>query len=164
MRAAMSTTYILPDLPWTGLLPAITKDARAGDRIVVHTAAMPAVAQAPRAVACGAARVNAAERCRRAVRPTGAGVVDRAALARLVELPTAGAGGSWVPHTPPRLSHQRGRPFLVRYTRRQPAANLRSLTIKTGLVGAVPSWPPGRHPHHDRCSHDLWMTDFDRHN
>ena len=43
MRAATSTTYILPDLPWTALLPAITKDARAGDRIVVHTAAMLAV-------------------------------------------------------------------------------------------------------------------------
>ena len=40
MRAATSTTYILPDLPWTALLSVITKDARAGDRIVVHTAAM----------------------------------------------------------------------------------------------------------------------------
>ena len=40
MRAATSTTYILPDLPWTALLPAITKDARAGDHIVVHTDAM----------------------------------------------------------------------------------------------------------------------------
>ena len=40
MRAATSTTYILPDLPWTALLPAITKDARAGDCIVVHTVAM----------------------------------------------------------------------------------------------------------------------------
>ena len=40
MRVATSTTYILPDLPWTALLPAIMKDARAGDRIVVHTAAM----------------------------------------------------------------------------------------------------------------------------
>ena len=49
MHAATSTTYILPDLPWTALLPAITKDARAGDRIVVHTAAMhAAVAQALR--------------------------------------------------------------------------------------------------------------------
>ena len=49
MRAATSTTYILPDLPWTALLPAITKDARAGDRIVVHTSAMhAAVAQALR--------------------------------------------------------------------------------------------------------------------
>ena len=46
MRAATSTTYILPGLPWTALLPAITKDARAGDRIVVHTDAMhAAVAQ-----------------------------------------------------------------------------------------------------------------------
>ena len=43
MRAATATTYILPDLPWTALLPAITKDARAGDRIVVHTDAMLAV-------------------------------------------------------------------------------------------------------------------------
>jgi hypothetical protein len=40
MRAATATTYILPDLPWTALLPAITQDARAGDRIVVHTEAM----------------------------------------------------------------------------------------------------------------------------
>ncbi len=49
MRAATSTTYILPDLPWTALLPAITKDARAGDHIVVHTPAMlAAVAQALR--------------------------------------------------------------------------------------------------------------------
>ena len=49
MRAATSTTYILPDLPWMALLPAITKDARAGDRIVVHTDAMlAAVAQALR--------------------------------------------------------------------------------------------------------------------
>jgi hypothetical protein len=49
MRAATSTTYILPDLPWTALLPAITKDARAGDHIVVHTEAMhAAVAQALR--------------------------------------------------------------------------------------------------------------------
>ena len=40
MRAATATTYILPDLPWTALLPAITQDARAGDRIVVHTDAM----------------------------------------------------------------------------------------------------------------------------
>ena len=49
MRAATSTTYILPDLPWTALLPAITKDARAGDHIVVHTPAMlVAVAQALR--------------------------------------------------------------------------------------------------------------------
>ena len=40
MRAATSTTYILPDLPWTALLPAITQDARAGDHIVVHTDAM----------------------------------------------------------------------------------------------------------------------------
>ena len=49
MRAATSTTYILPDLPWTALLPATTKDARAGDRIVVHTEAMlAAVAQALR--------------------------------------------------------------------------------------------------------------------
>ena len=49
MRAATSTTYILPDLPWTALLPAITQDARAGDRIVVHTEAMHAtVAQALR--------------------------------------------------------------------------------------------------------------------
>ena len=50
MRAATSTTYILPDLPWTALLPAITKDARAGDHIVVHTDAMyAAVMQALRA-------------------------------------------------------------------------------------------------------------------
>ena len=49
MRAATSTTYILPDLPWMALLPAITKDARAGDHIVVHTPAMlAAVAQALR--------------------------------------------------------------------------------------------------------------------
>ena len=45
MRVATSTTYILPDLPWTALLPAIMKDARAGDRIVVHTAAMHAAVQ-----------------------------------------------------------------------------------------------------------------------
>ena len=50
MRAATATTYILPDLPWTALLPAITKDAHAGDRIVVHTEAMhAAVAAALRA-------------------------------------------------------------------------------------------------------------------
>ena len=49
MRAATSTTYILPDLSWTALLPAITQDARAGDHIVVHTDAMlAAVAQALR--------------------------------------------------------------------------------------------------------------------
>ena len=34
------TTYILPDLPWAILLSAIVRDARPGDVIVVHTAAM----------------------------------------------------------------------------------------------------------------------------
>ncbi len=34
------TTYILPDLPWTVLLPAIMRDARPGDVIEVHTDAM----------------------------------------------------------------------------------------------------------------------------
>ena len=34
------TTYILPDLPWTALLAGITRDARAGDVIEVHTPAM----------------------------------------------------------------------------------------------------------------------------
>ena len=49
MRAATSTTYILPDLPWMALLPVIMQDARAGDRIVVHTDAMhAAVAEALR--------------------------------------------------------------------------------------------------------------------
>ncbi len=34
------TTYILPDLPWAVLLSAIVRDARPGDVIEVHTAAM----------------------------------------------------------------------------------------------------------------------------
>ncbi len=35
-----ATTYILPDLPWAVLLSAIVRDARPGDVIEVHTAAM----------------------------------------------------------------------------------------------------------------------------
>jgi hypothetical protein len=34
------TTFILPDLPWAALLTGITRDARAGDLIEVHTRAM----------------------------------------------------------------------------------------------------------------------------
>ena len=34
------TTFILPDLPWAALLAGITRDARAGDVIEVHTLAM----------------------------------------------------------------------------------------------------------------------------
>ena len=34
------TTFILPDLPWTALLTGITRDARPGDVIEVHTPAM----------------------------------------------------------------------------------------------------------------------------
>src|SRR5919199_5361221 len=34
------TTFILPDLPWAALLVGITRDARAGDVIEVHTQAM----------------------------------------------------------------------------------------------------------------------------
>jgi hypothetical protein len=34
------TTFILPDLPWAALLEGITRDARAGDVLEVHTQAM----------------------------------------------------------------------------------------------------------------------------
>jgi hypothetical protein len=34
------TTFILPDLPWAALLTGITRDARPGDVIEVHTQAM----------------------------------------------------------------------------------------------------------------------------
>ena len=34
------TTFILPDLPWAALLAGITRDARPGDVIEVHTQAM----------------------------------------------------------------------------------------------------------------------------
>ena len=34
------TTFILPDLPWAALLAGITRDARSGDVIEVHTQAM----------------------------------------------------------------------------------------------------------------------------
>ena len=36
----MPTPFILPDLPWAALLAGITRDARAGDVIEVHTPAM----------------------------------------------------------------------------------------------------------------------------
>ncbi len=36
----MPTTFILPDLPWAVLLAGITRDARPGDVIEVHTPAM----------------------------------------------------------------------------------------------------------------------------
>ena len=35
-----STTYTLPDLPWTVLLTPIVRDARSGDILVVYTDAM----------------------------------------------------------------------------------------------------------------------------
>ncbi len=38
--ARRPTTSMLPDLPWATLLAGITRDARAGDVIEVHTPAM----------------------------------------------------------------------------------------------------------------------------
>ena len=38
--APRPTTFILPDLPWSALLTGITRDARAGDVIEVHTQVM----------------------------------------------------------------------------------------------------------------------------
>jgi hypothetical protein len=35
--ARRPTTFILPDLPWAALLAGITRDARPGDMIEVHT-------------------------------------------------------------------------------------------------------------------------------
>ena len=34
------TTFILPDLPWAALLAGITRDARPGDMVEVHTQPM----------------------------------------------------------------------------------------------------------------------------
>ena len=65
-------TFILPDLPWAGLLPTIARDAQPGDVIEVYTEAMRALAEE---TLCAAGRQDVSVR----LRPPAAPPQDQAA-------------------------------------------------------------------------------------